>query len=184
MMNKLKMKHRKIPKTYATDMEAEVAAALAAAAEDAKLEQERLDGEAVSTGDDETEFLSMNSCEESEEAAPPLTPSVSDEEINTKEPTGSTSTDEGEEADDDAFAMDEASLLDVMEPMPGMPPPCPHKKMEQQQERLKSIVDLCQNIRQRLTDISDQLQEKTAELDLKIQAKKKERDLHKKINNM
>ncbi|KAH8344802.1 hypothetical protein KR067_007815 [Drosophila pandora] len=92
-----------------------------------------------------------------------------------------------EEADEDAFAIDEASLVGVMEP-------CRQKKAadgdelaaqdDLEKEQLEHIVSLCQIIRQRLANISAQLQRRTEELDEKILARQKERDLQKNKNRL
>lgn len=91
-----------------------------------------------------------------------------------------------EEADEDAFAIDEASLVGVMEP-------CRQKvaaseelaaQDDLEKEQLEHIVSLCQIIRQRLANISAQLQRRTEELDEKILARQKERDLQKNKNRL
>lgn len=103
-----------------------------------------------------------------------------------------------EEADEDAFAIDEASLVGVMEPCrrpkvsvngaeePAAPDAttAAGNKDDLEKEQLEHIVSLCQIIRQRLANISAQLQRRTEELDQKILARQKERDSQQQRNRL
>ncbi|KAH8409275.1 hypothetical protein KR009_011781 [Drosophila setifemur] len=94
-----------------------------------------------------------------------------------------------EEADDNAFAMDEASLLDVMEPCDQLSNNVQYTgeneartKNEEHQRRLENIMKLCQHIRLRLVGISTQLQRKTEALDQHILARQREQECREKDN--